>query len=133
GRMQNSLPLQHAHASDCVQSYHYDRIRRLPNVVSPAGSIGYEVTSVGQSGSPASLIKKLGLPGGSYITHTFDSVARLLSTSLKNSTNAVLNSHAYVSDLDGQLTKQTFKAGNYLNYTYDALGQLQTPHGHEPG
>jgi len=81
-------------------------------VVSPAGSFGYEYTGVGQSVSPASLIKKLTLPGGSYITNTFDSVARLLSTSLKNSSNTVLNSHAYVYDLGGERTKQTFKDGN---------------------
>ena len=84
----------------------------------------HEYTSVGQSVSPASLIKKLSLPGGSYITNTFDSVARLLSTSLKNSSNTVLNSHAYVYDLGGERTKQTFKDGNYLDYTYDALGNL---------
>src|SRR6266704_6713893 len=103
----------------------------LTNVVSPAGSFGYEYTGVGQSVSPASPIKKLNFPGGSYITHTFDSVARLLSTSLKNSSNTVLNSHAYVYDLDGERTKQTFKDGNYLDYTYDALGQLKTALGKE--
>ena len=83
-------------------------------MVSPAGSFGYEYTGVGQSVSPASLIKKLSLPSGSYITNTFDSMARLLSTSLKNSSNTVLNSHAYVYDLGGERTKQTFKDGNYV-------------------
>src|SRR6185503_19152571 len=69
----------------------------------------------------------------SYITNTFDNVARLLSTSLKNSSNTVLNSHAYVYDLNGERTKQTFKDGNYLDYTYDALGQLKTALGKESG
>jgi len=45
----------------------------------------------------------------------------------------VLNSHAYVYDLDGERTKQTFKDGNYLDYTYDALGQLKTALGKESG
>ena len=85
GRQRNSLTLQQPNASSWVQSYLYDNIRRLTNVVSPAGSFGYEYTGVGQSVSPASLIKKLSLSGASYITNTFDSVARLLCTSLKNS------------------------------------------------
>src|SRR5881409_60388 len=133
GRQRNSLTLQQPNASSWVQSYLYDNIRRLTNVVSPAGSFAYEYSTVAQSVSPASLIKKLSLPGGSYITNTFDSAARLLSTSLKNSSNTVLNSHAYVYDLDGERTKQTFKDGNYLDYTYDALGQLKTALGKESG
>ena len=45
----------------------------------------------------------------------------------------MLNSHAYVYDLDGERTKQTFKDGNYLDYNYDALGQLKTALGKESG
>jgi len=120
GRQRNRLTLQQPNASAWVQSYLFDGIRRLTNVVSPAGAFSYEYTCVGQSVSPASLIKKLSLPGGSYITNTFDSVAWLLSASLKSSSNTVLNSHAYVYDLDGERTKQTFKDGNYLDYTYNA-------------
>jgi len=127
GRLRSSLTLQQPNASSWVQNYLYDNIRRLTNVVSPAGTFNYEYTSVGQSVSPASLLKKLTLPGGSCITNTFDSVARLLSTSLKNSSNTVLNSHAYVYDLDGERTKQTFKDGNYLDYTYDALRKGSVP------
>ena len=58
---------------------------------------------------------------------------RLLSNSLKNSGGTVLNSHAYVYDLAGERTKQTFKDGNYLDYTYDALAQLKTALGKEIG
>jgi len=45
----------------------------------------------------------------------------------------VLNSHSYVYDLDGDRTKQTFKDGNYLDYTYDAMGRLKTALGKESG
>jgi len=43
--------------------------------------------------STSTLIKKLSLPNTSYITNTFDSVARLTGTYLKNSSNATNNSH----------------------------------------
>jgi YD repeat-containing protein len=103
GRQRNSLTLQQPNASAWVQTYLYDGIRRLTNVASPAGGFGYQYsTGAGTPTSASALIKKLSLPGGSYITNTFDSVARLLSTSLKNSSNTVLNSHAYVYDLDGK-------------------------------
>src|SRR5207244_11382781 len=52
GGLRNSLTLQQPNASDWVQSYLYDGIRRLTNVVSPAGTFGYEYTNVGQSVSP---------------------------------------------------------------------------------
>jgi RHS repeat-associated protein len=134
GRQRSSLTLQQPNASSWAQSYLYDAIGRLTNVVSPAGSFGYDYsTGVAAPTSASTLIKKLSLPGGSYITNAFDSIARLLSTSLKNSGGTVLNSHAYVYDLDGERTKQTFKDGNYFDYTYDALGRLKTALGKESG
>jgi RHS repeat-associated protein len=64
------------------------------------------------------------LPGGAYITNTFDPVARLLSTVLKNSTNGVLNSHQYGYDPAGERVWQTNTFRDYHWFTYDKIGQL---------
>jgi RHS repeat-associated protein len=76
-------------------------------------------------------VAKLTLPSGAYITNSFDSVARMLSTVLKNSGGTVLNSHAYTYNLASQRTEQVFTATNYVNYTYDGMGQLATAQGKE--
>jgi hypothetical protein len=78
-------------------------------------------------------VKKLTLPNGAYVTNQFDSVARLLSTVLMDSQNTVLNGHGYSYNTGNQRTQQVFTAGNYLNYTYDAIGQLKTAQGKESG
>src|SRR5207247_9397593 len=91
----------------------------------PEGAYSYQYAGAGK------LVRKLSLPNSAYITNTFDSVARLLSTVLKNSGNAVLNSHAYGYNLGDQRTALTNTAGNYLNYGYDPLGQLKTAFGSE--
>ena len=134
GRLRTSLTLQEPNASSWVQSYLYDSVRRLTNVASPAGSFGYEFApGVGSATTASTLIKKLSLPGGSYATNDFDSVARLLGTKLKNSAHIVLNSHDYLYNVGGERTKQTFKDLNYLDHTYDTLGQLKTALGKESG
>ena len=81
--LRNGLSLQQPSASAWTQSYGYDAARRLTGVTSPAGTFGYTY-NVAQASSPASLIRKLSLPGGSYVTNAYDSVARLLSTELLN-------------------------------------------------
>lgn len=68
--------------------------------------------------------KKLLLPNTSYITNTYDNVARLTGTWLKNSTNGTLNSHAYTYNAGHQRTQQVFSAGSTYDYTYDGIGQL---------
>src|SRR5207302_127901 len=54
----------------------------------------------------------------------FDDWARLLETTLKNSTNAVLNSHTYTLNELNQRTGQTRTYGSSASYGYDYLGQL---------
>jgi RHS repeat-associated protein len=71
------------------------------------------------------------LPGDSTITNEFDGLGRLLSTVLKDALGGTLNSHAYEYNDGHQRTKQTFAPGNYVDYTYDDLGQLQTARGWE--
>jgi YD repeat-containing protein len=105
-RLRQSLSLQQLNASAWAQTYAYDRANRLTNTTSPVGVFGYEYLG------PASVISKLTLPNSAYITNSYDAVARMLSTYLKNSTNGVLNSHRYIYDISGQRTNRLLVAGS---------------------
>jgi YD repeat-containing protein len=74
------------------------------------------------AGSP--LIKKLALPNSSYITNTYDNVARLLSTRLNNSSHTTQDSAVYGYNAGHQRTAFTNAADTYARYTYDEIGQL---------
>jgi len=52
---------------------------------------------------------------------------------LKNAQLSTLNSHQYEYNSGHQRTKQTLTAGNYVDYTYDNIGQLKTAKGKEAG
>ena len=54
----------------------------------------------------SALIRKLIFPSGAYLTNSFDSVARLLSTALRNSSNTDLNSHTYLINQGNQRDAQ---------------------------
>ncbi len=129
-RLRKGLSVQAPNASPWVQSYGYDAARRLTSVTSPAGTFTY---TLGGTSSASPLIKKLLLPGGAYITNIYDNVARLTGTSLDNSSGTALDSEAYTYNLGSQRTQQVFTAGNFMNYTYDNIGELQTAVGKEPG
>jgi RHS repeat-associated protein len=129
-RLRTALAVLAPSASSWTQSYGYDAARRLRTINSPAG--GFTYTLGGASfGSP--LTKKLLLPNGAYITNTYDNVARLTGTLLDNSSDVVLNSHQYTYNTGNQRTEQVFTAGNFTDYTYDNIGQLQTAIGKESG
>jgi hypothetical protein len=106
----------------------YDAARRLTNVTSGAGAFGYQYVASRQG-----LVSRLALPGGSYVTNHYDSVARLLFTKLMSPAAAVIASEAYSYNPGNQRTQQVFTAGNYVNYSYDPIGQLQTAKGQQPG
>jgi uncharacterized protein RhaS with RHS repeats len=89
-RLRQSLSLLQPTASAWNQSYAYDVTRRMTNTVSPAGAFGYAYDATRQL-----RVAQLTLPNGAYITNTYDNVARELSTILKNSGNAVLDSQNY--------------------------------------
>ncbi|HEV2455986.1 MAG TPA: RHS repeat-associated core domain-containing protein [Verrucomicrobiae bacterium] len=125
-RLRTSLSIAAPNASAWTQSYGYDTARRLKSVTSPAGEFDYTYDPAKQRE-----LDELTLPGGAYIADTYDPVARLLSTALKNSGNSVLDSEGYSYNLAGQRTEQTFAPGNYMNYTYDNAGELLTAQGHE--
>jgi RHS repeat-associated protein len=71
--------------------------------------------------------------GSLYIQYQFDPLARLSSTVLNTPFESPANAHSYDYDNGDQRTRQTFKAGNYVDYTYDPIGQLKTALGTEYG
>lgn len=123
-RLRTSMVLQQP-AGLWTNNFAYDAAARLTSVTSPAGVFSY--TPGGPSPASA-LTKKLLLPNTSYITNTFDSVARLTGTYLDNSTNGVLDSTVYGYNTASQRTAFTNTAGRYAGtyvlYTYDNIGQL---------
>ncbi|MDB6066116.1 MAG: repeat protein [Pedosphaera sp.] len=122
----SGLNLQAPNADPWSQTYTYDPSGRMTNIASSIGSFGYSYDTTRRME-----VANLSLPNGADIANTYDPVARLASTTLKNSTNGVLNSHSYLYDLGGERTNQTFTLGNYDNYTYDQIGQLLTANGFE--
>ena len=104
----------------------YDAATRLTSVTSQAGAFGYTYAA-----TQLMLAARLALPNGAFITNTFDSVARLLSTTLKNSGLSTLNSHLYGYNLGGQRTSLTNTMGDYRSYSYDNAGQLRSAVGFE--
>jgi RHS repeat-associated protein len=127
-RLRTSLSLQAPSGSAWTQSYGYDLSRRLTSVGSPAGTFGYIY-------DPVKLLRvtSLNFPNGVYITNTYDSVARMLSTRLLNSSSSILDSESYAYNQAGQLTAETNTAGDFRNYTYDNEGELTTAFGKEAG
>lgn len=132
-RLRSGLSLSQPGAAAWSQTYAYDAANRLSTVASGAGSFGYQYSAVGSESSPAQLVKKLTLPNGSAITNEFDEQARWLGTTLRTSGGTLLNQHLYdYNDLD-QRTQQTRTDGSYVDYGYDALGQLVDATGKESG
>ena len=66
----------------------------------------------------------LSLPNTSYITNTYDPVARLLTTLLKNSGGTNLDAAEYGYNTGNQRTTFTNAAGTHVSYTYDNISQL---------
>ena len=131
-KLRTGLSLQEPSASDWTESYGYDSAKRLTSLTSPAGAFGYVYTS--GCGCPSgSLVKKITLPNGAYITNNFDAMARMMDTTLKNSGNTSLDSRAYLYNVGSQRTKETRFDGSYVDFTYDAIGQLKSALGKESG
>ena len=104
-----------------ANTFAYDAARRLTNVTSPAGAFGYLLSAY----QPSTLIHQLALPNTSYITNTYDAVARLMSTHLKNSSHSTLNSHQYAYNLANHRTQQSYHSGSSYDYSYDKIGKLK--------
>jgi RHS repeat-associated protein len=132
-RRRAGISVAQPNASAWTQSYGYDHYNRLTNVTSLAGHFGYSYWA------PLSdRVQSLGLPGQgtehTHIENQFDSLARLTGTTLyKADGTTVLNQHTYQYNDANERTRQTFKEGNYVDYTYDPIGQLKTAMGWEAG
>ncbi|HTV62959.1 MAG TPA: RHS repeat-associated core domain-containing protein [Verrucomicrobiae bacterium] len=126
-RLRTALSLAHPNGSAWAEEYGYDDARRLKSVESSAGTFDYTYDPV-----KLERVDALGLPNGAYITNTFDSVARILSTALMNSAGTNLDSQNYVYNTAGQRTSETNAAGDHRVYTYDNEGELSTSSGSEP-
>jgi len=78
-------------------------------------------------------VAKISLPNGAYITNRFDDWGRLVHTALENSGHSVLNSHDYLYTALNQRYWQGRTDGSAVNYGYDALEQLSSASGFDPG
>lgn len=118
-RLRTKLGLQTATAT-WTNGFTYDAAGRMSNVLSPAGTFIYSYAPVAGS----RMVGRLSLPNTAYITNTFDPVARVTGTFLKNSGNTVLDSATYGYNTSGQRLTFTNAAGTYVAYNYDNIGQL---------
>src|SRR5439155_5964784 len=96
-RLRSGLTLQQPTGS-WTNGLTYDAAHRLTNVTSQAGTFVYNY-KVGQA---SRLPIKLSLPNSSYITNTYDSIARLTGTYLDNSSNTVLDKSEYLYNTGNQ-------------------------------
>jgi RHS repeat-associated protein len=124
-RLRSAMSLTQPNASPWTQTYAHDDFGRLLNLFSPAGTFGYEYTGF-------DLVANLNLPTAGRIYNVHDGVGRLRSTTLQDPQQATINDHQYAYDMGSQRTQQVFTAGNYVDYTYDNIGQLKTAKGAEP-
>jgi len=102
----------------------HDAALRLTQVESPAGIFAYtHETGVGAATTASPLIRKIALPNTGWITNVYDTLGRLTDTSLRSSTNVVLNQHRY--QYSGHLrSKRTRTGGSYQDYTHDGGGNI---------
>lgn len=103
-------------------NYSYDNAWRLQTLTSPAGSFGY-----GYAASASALVQSITLPNAAYITNTYDSLARLKSTSLDNYWGHVLDGYTYGLDHLGLRTNVLRNLGltaSSVTAGYDNIGQL---------
>ena len=114
-----SLALQQVSGA-WTNGFAYDGGGRLTNLVSEAGDFQY----VYCSSSASSLPYGLALPNSSYVTNTYDPVARLTGTYLVTSGGTVLDSAAYEYNVGRQRTNYANQAGTTMAYEYDNIGQL---------
>jgi len=110
--------------SSFTTTYGWDASRRMTNVTGGGQTFAYVYPGSGR------LIGRVNLPGGPYITNTFDSLGRQNLTELRTSGGSVLNLHGYVYDTVDRRTRtsRTNSANSswsgYASYGYDAASQL---------
>jgi RHS repeat-associated protein len=131
--LRQSLALAQPGASPWAQAYTYDAAKRLQILASPAGTFAYNYHA-GVDGVTAStrLLKGINLPNTSYITNSYDGLARQTATLLRNSADSGLNWHAYTYNAGNQRTLTIAYPNNRrVFYNYDDIGQLLKADGQE--
>jgi RHS repeat-associated protein len=93
---------------------------RVTNVTSQAGTFSYFYPS----GKASILTAGILLPNTAYITNSFDNVARMTGTYLKNNLSTILDSYVYDYDLASERTNVTRTDTSTVGFGYDAIGQL---------
>jgi hypothetical protein len=100
----------------------------VSNFMPPTGTFTYTYSGGGD------LPQQVQFPGSGYIQNAYDSLARLTNTYLHSPLAGTIDQHGYAYDAGSEVTNQVFSAGNFLGYTYDAIGQLKSAQGVEsPG
>jgi len=113
--------LQHPNASAWAQNYVYDMAYRMTGITSPAGTFSYTYNpGLAATASASSLVGKIALPNGAWITNTYDNNGRMLGTWLTNSLSN-LDSSVYTYNVGYQRTTATRTGENTATYTYDAI------------
>ena len=80
------------------------------------------------------LVAGLNLPNTSFITNFYDSLAREIETTLKNSGGTAVNWHTYTYNAGNQRSQMiAYPANRKVDYTYDGGGQLLKADGKESG
>jgi RHS repeat-associated protein len=123
-RLRMVLNLQQPNASAWVQNYTYDMAARMTGITSPAGTFSYTYNlGTGGASAASTLISRLTLPNGAWITNTFDNNGRMLGTWLTNSLSN-LDSSVYTYNVGNQRTTATRTGENTATYTYDAISEV---------
>jgi len=123
-RLRMVLNLQQPNASAWVQNYTYDMAARMTGITSPAGTFSYTYNlGTGGASAASTLISRLTLPNGAWITNTFDNNGRMLGTWLTNSLSN-LDSSVYTYNVGYQRTTATRTGENTATYTYDAISEV---------
>jgi RHS repeat-associated protein len=114
----------HSQPSTLNFSYGYDSAWRMTNVISPAGTFGY---NYGAPNSASALVTGISLPNAASITNGYDALARLTQTALNNKWGHTLDSYAYIPDALGLRTNIVRNLGlttSSVTVGYDNIGQL---------
>jgi YD repeat-containing protein len=93
--MPSGWSLAQPNAPPLSLTYAWDGAARLIRVYAPMGTLTNDYSSgVGSATCASTLVKKLSLPNGAYITNTFNTLARLTGTYVKHSSHTNLNYQA---------------------------------------
>ncbi|HEV7924500.1 MAG TPA: RHS repeat-associated core domain-containing protein, partial [Verrucomicrobiae bacterium] len=133
-RLRTLLHLQEPNSSDWIETYAYDAAYRMTSITSPAGAFAYTYNpGLAGTTSASALVAMTSLPGGAFITNTYDDNGRMLGTWLYNSSASALDSSVYTYNVGNQRTTAERGAENTADYTYDAIGQVLGDQAYEVG